>query len=93
MMKDILRRVFWPILKFFETSENSGAHRKSHRVALNIVGVLFILLSFGSAAAGYASGQIASLIPVLVFFSVGLVAVVLGTLGSNDAVSKIWGIK
>ncbi|MDR5907773.1 hypothetical protein [Franzmannia qiaohouensis] len=92
-MKDILRRVFWPILRFFETSENSGAHKKSHRVALNIVGVLFILLSFGSAVAGYTSGQIAAFIPVLVFFSVGLVAVVLGTLGSNAAVSKIWGVR
>lgn len=92
-MKSVLRRVFWPILRFFETGEGSEAHKKSHRVALNIVGVLFMSLSLGSAVAGYTSGQMASLIPVLVFFCVGLVAVVLGTLGSNSAISKIWGIK
>lgn len=86
-------RIFWPILKFFETDEEPANYKKSHRVALNIVGTLFIFLSLGSAGAAYFSGELGSLIPVVVFFCVGLVTVVVGSLGSNGAVSKIWGTK
>lgn len=86
-------RIFWPILKFFETDVEPANYKKSHRVALNIVGTLFIFLSLGSAWAAYFSGELGSLIPVVVFFCVGLVTVVVGSLGSNGAVSKIWGTK
>lgn len=92
-MKEILTKIFWPILKFFETGEEPANYKKSHRVALNVLGALFMLLSFGSAGAAYASGDLGAIVPVLVFFCVGLVAAVVGTLGSNRAVSKIWGTK
>ncbi|WP_081786249.1 hypothetical protein [Halomonas sp. BC04] len=92
-MRKILTRLFWPILKFFETDEESASYKKSHRIVLNIVGALFIFLSLASAVAGYASGQLGSLIPVVVFFCVGSVSVALGVLGSNGAISKIWGMK
>ena len=90
-MRNILTRIFWPILKFFETDEEPANYKKSHRVALNILGILFILLSFGSAWAAESSGERGSLIPAAVFFCVGFVAVIVGSLGSNGAVSKIWG--
>ena len=92
-MKNILARIFWPILKFFETDEDPANYKKSHRVALNIVGALFIFLSLVSATAAYSIGGVGSLIPVVVFFCAGIVAVVVGSLGSNGAVSKIWGTK
>jgi len=92
-MRNILTRIFWPILKFFETDEEPANYKKSHRVALNILGILFIFLSLGSAWAANSSGKLGSLIPVIVFFCVGLVAVVVGSLGSSGAVSKIWGTK
>jgi hypothetical protein len=92
-MKKVLRKVFWPILSFFETNEEPGEYKDSYRFVLKIVGVLFLFLSVVSAFAGYSVGQVGALIPVLVFFSVGLVAMVLGLLGSDAAVSKIWGIK
>ncbi|SFB91674.1 hypothetical protein SAMN05660443_0918 [Marinospirillum celere] len=92
-MRKVLTKLFWPVLCFFETSEEPANYKKSHRVVLNIVGALFILLSLGSATAGYVSGQLVSLIPVVVFFGVGFVAVVLGALGSRGAVAKIWGNK
>lgn len=90
-MKGILTKLFWPILSFFETGEEPVDYKKSHRVVLNILGSVFLLLSMGSIWAGRASGELGALVPVVVFFSLGLVAVVLGTLGSNGAVSKIWG--
>jgi hypothetical protein len=92
-MKNILTKIFWPILRFFETGEDSVNYKKSHRVALNIVGALFIFLSFVSGAAANSVGGISSLIPVIIFLCVGIVATVIGSLGSNGAVSKIWGTK
>ncbi len=92
-MKNVLIRIFWPILKIFETGQDPTNYKKSHRVALNVVGVLFIFLSLVSVAAAYAAGGVGSLIPVIIFFCAGVVAVVVGALGSNSAVSKIWGTK
>ena len=92
-MKNILTRIFWPILKLFETDKDPANYKKSHRVALNVVGVLFIFLSLVSSVTAYATGGVGSLIPVIIFFCAGLVAVVVGSLGSNGAVSKIWGTK
>jgi isoprenylcysteine carboxyl methyltransferase (ICMT) family protein YpbQ len=92
-MRNILTRIFWPILKFFETDAEPANYKKSHRVALNILGVLFMFLSLVSAWAAYSVVGLGSLIPVVVFFCVGLVAVVVGSLGSVGAVAKIWGTK
>lgn len=92
-MKSALTRIFWPILRIFESGEEPAHYKKSHRVALVVLGVLFTLLSLGSATAAYLSGEPGALIPVVVFFGVGLVALVVGTLGSDRAVSRIWGTK
>lgn len=92
-MKKILRKIFWPILRFFETHEEVANYKKSHRVALNVAGALFVFLSLVSASAAYAIGGVGSLIPVIIFFCVGTVALVVGSLGSDNAVCKIWGTK
>lgn len=92
-MRNILTRIFWPILRFFETDEEPADYKKSHRVALNILGTLFIVLSLGSAWAASSSTELSAFIPVVVFFCAGLVAVVVGSLGSKGSVAKIWGTK
>ena len=92
-MENILTRVFWPILKWFEKDVYSVNYKKSHRVALNIVGVLFLFLSMVSVAAAYFTSELGAVIPVIIFFCAGLVAVVVGALGSNSAVSIIWRTK
>jgi len=92
-MKNIFTRIFWPILSLFETNIDPKNYKKSHRVALNVVGALFIFLSIVSSVTAYSTGGVGSLIPVIIFFCAGLVAVVVGALGSNGAVSKIWGTK
>lgn len=92
-MKTVLTKIFWPILKFFETEEVPVNFKKSHRVALNLMGALFIFLSFVSIWATSSMVSLGSLIPVVVFAGVGIVALVVGFLGSNGAVSKIWGTK
>ncbi len=90
-MRSGLRKLCWPILRFFETDEEPKNYKKSHRIILNSVGALFLLLSLGAAAAAGSSDGTGAFIPAVVFFCVGFVSVVVGTLGSDRAVSKIWG--
>jgi len=92
-VKSILQKIFWPILKVFETTEEPVNYKPSHRVILNIVGSLFVLLSLGSAAAALNSDQLGALVPVVVFFCIGFVSLLVGALGSDSAVAKIWGNK
>lgn len=90
-MRHALKKLFWPILKHFETDQEPANYKQSHRVALVIVGVLFLCLATGSGLAAVLSNQLGALIPVVVFAALGVVTVVIGSLGSNGAVSKIWG--
>lgn len=92
-MKNILTKVFWPILKFFETDDVPANYKTSHRFALNGLGTLFLFLACISAGATYLTGDMGSLFPVIIFGAIGTVAVVVGSLGSNGAVAKIWGTK
>ena len=92
-MKAILIKLFWPILKFFETDVEPAGYKQSHRIILIVMGGLFMVLATGSALSSYTANEMGGLIPAVVFFLVSLTAVVVGTLGSNGAVSKIWGNK
>ena len=92
-MKQQLIRLFWPILSFFESDEDPKHYKRSHRVILVVVGLLFLSLSIASGVAAYSSSESGAFIPAVVFFAVGSVSVVVGALGSNAAVSKIWGTK
>ena len=90
-MKEILVKLFWPILRVFESGQEPINYKKSHRIILLVVGSLFLLLSMGSAVSAFHSGGVGAIIPIIIFFAVGLVAVVIGALGSDSAVVKIWG--
>ena len=92
-MKQLLRKLFWPILRFFETDNVGSNYKSSHRVILIVVGFLFFVLSVASGAASVYANELGALIPVVIFFAISLVAIVVGTLGSDGAVSKIWGNK
>ena len=92
-MKNSLRKLFLPILSIFESGEGEYSYKESHRKILLIVGALFLILSAVSAILAISSSQMGGLIPFLVFFLVGFVCEVVGLLGSNRAVAKIWGSK
>jgi len=94
LMKPLLKKIFKPILAPLEADqvdEEAPNYKKSHRVVLIIVGSLFLFLAITSSIFTYISSELGGLIPVLVFLAIGLVAVVVGALGSNHAVSKLWG--
>lgn len=92
-MKAILRKIFSPILNYFEAGDGVYAYKKSHRVVLLVVGILFTLLSVSIFIAGMMFARIEALLPGVVFFAIGITSLVVGALGSNRAVSKIWGNK
>jgi type IV secretory pathway TrbF-like protein len=90
-MKQRLRQLFAPLLKPLESGKVGPNYKASHRTVLNVVGVLFLVLATVSITALVYTGKVGALVPVLVFLGVGGVCVVVGTLGSDVAVSKMWG--
>ncbi|BFM18270.1 hypothetical protein R50073_44530 [Maricurvus nonylphenolicus] len=92
-MKSLLRQVCAPVLTIFESGDGDYAYKPSHRIVLIVMGCLFsglaamvvALMLLGSGGdPGYA-------IPALVFGGAGLVSLIVGTLGNDRAVAKIWG--
>jgi hypothetical protein len=86
-----LRKVFWFVLQFFEQGDGPYRYKPMYRKVLLAVGCLFALLCavsvyFSAGVAGFGA-----LIPVLVFATVSAVCLIVGLLGSERAVSRIWG--
>lgn len=92
-MKEFLQKVFSPILNTFENGDDDYAYRPSHRKILIVVGALFLVLSAGALAATLVAEMYGGLIPVAVFLAVGLVCEVVGALGSDKAVARMWKSK
>ena len=92
-MKQTLRKVFQPLLAIFESGTEEYKVDKTHRKILLAVGVLFLTLSIISGVFTISAAQLGGLIPVIAFFLLGFVCVVVGLLGDDRAVAKIWGSK
>lgn len=91
LMKSYLRQLFAPILDIFESGEAEYAYKPSHRTILLAVGALFLLLSLASLVMAISSAQWAAGLPFVIFFCVGTVCAVVGALGTDRAVAKLWG--
>jgi hypothetical protein len=89
-MKAILRKVFAPILNIFERSEGGYNYKSSYRTILNVVGSLFLFLSLASLAAAVSTSQFGAGLPFVIFLCVGSVCLIVGFLGTDKAVAKIW---
>lgn len=92
-MRNSLTRLFWPILGFFEKGELPQGSRPSHRKILLAVGFLFMVLVAVSLYFALISGIVGAAIPIVIFSGISLVCFVVGLLGTDRAVAKIWGIK
>lgn len=90
-MKQRLRQLFSFILKPMESGEVGPNYKDSHRTVLNVVGIMFLVLATVSAIALLYTGKTGALIPVLVFLGIGGLSLIVGALGSDAAVSKMWG--
>ena len=90
-MKDFFIRMFWFVLRYFEKGDEPYAYKPSSRTILLVVGVLFSALSGGSLYFSLQKGEVTALLPILVFFAVGAVCLIVGLLGSDRAVATLWG--
>ena len=89
-MRALLRKLFAPALNPFESGSDEYAYRSSHRKILIALGLLFLLLSSGCLFASITAEATAGLLPTTVFFVVGSVCEIVGWLGNERAVARIW---
>jgi hypothetical protein len=90
-MKQLLRKLCSPILNGLESGDEPYAVKPLNRKILVVIGVLFLGLGSAVAYLSIDMGEIGFLIPVVVFGGVSLVTLVVGVLGTDRAVAKIWG--
>jgi len=89
-MKHKLRIIFSPILKMFESGTEDFVYKSSHRTILIIMGFLFSALA--SLVFWFSLGEDpVYLLPVLIFGAIGLVSILVGLIGTDRGVEKIWG--
>ena len=90
-MKSLFRTLFSPILNIFESGSDDYAYKPLNRKILIVIGLLFGGLGSAVAYLSFDKGEPGFLIPVIVFFGISLVTLVVGVLGNERAVAKIWG--
>lgn len=90
MMKSLLRKLFAPILNVFEKGDGPYAYKSLNRKILIVIGIMFLGLASAVAYLAVGQGEPGFVLPVLVFAAVSLVTLVVGLLGSDRAVAKIW---
>lgn len=89
-MKQQLRKVFSPLLGMFESGSDEFAYKPSHRKILVFMSFLFSVLALLVLIMNR-GGDIGYLFPTVVFGLIGFVGLVVGLLGTDRAVAKIWG--
>ncbi|CAA6826067.1 MAG: Unknown protein [uncultured Thiotrichaceae bacterium] len=88
-MKAILRSLFSPLLTVFESGAEDYEYKPSHRTILLVMGSLF--LGLAALVLWSAIGHdIVYFLPVVVFGTLGFVSLIIGLLGNDRAVAKIW---
>lgn len=89
-MKEQLRKLCSPVLKIFERGDEPYNYKPLNRKILIVMGLLFSGLATGVFYVS-PSGNYGFLLPVIVFYTVGIVCIIVGVLGNDRAVAKIWG--
>lgn len=90
MLKQKLRTIFAPVLNTLESGTEPFAYKASHRIILKVMGVLFSGLA--TLVFWFARGQDPGyFLPVIVFGLMGFISLLVGFLGTDRAVAKIWG--
>lgn len=91
-MKETLRKLCSPVLKVFESSEGEGEYeyKPSHRTILIVLGFLCLVIASVSLTVTIITSEVAGIIPIMLFLLTGLVCEMVGCLGSDRAVARIW---
>ncbi|HFE37662.1 MAG TPA: hypothetical protein ENK06_04465 [Gammaproteobacteria bacterium] len=89
-MKQNLRKIFSPLLRKFEAGDQPFSYKPSHRIILLVMSAIFAGL--GTAVFFVAPGDdLSYLLPVILFVGGGVLGILIGLLGNDRAVAKIWG--
>lgn len=89
-MKQKLRALFAPILNIFESGNEEFVYKSSHRSILIFIACMFS--GMASAVFFVAQGKDPGyFLPVLIFGGIGFISFIIGFLGTDRAVAKIWG--
>jgi len=92
-MKETLRKLFSLLLNIFEKGDAPYTSNPLGRKILIVMSALFSGLAFIVANLIPEGGDMGYIFPVLIFGSLGFVGLVVGLLGTDRAVAKIWGNK
>jgi drug/metabolite transporter (DMT)-like permease len=90
-MHALLRTLFAPLLNILEKGDEPYGYKPSHRKILLAVGTMFLFLAGVSLFFGMIAGGVGAFVPAVVFFLVSVVCIVVGAVGSERAVAKLWG--
>ena len=90
-MKATLRKLFSFILNTFEKGSEPYDCKPFNRKILLVIGTIFSGLTILVLVFLPDNVGLGFLIPVVVFSAVALVSLVVGLLGTDRAVAKIWG--
>jgi hypothetical protein len=89
-MKETMRKLCSPLLGMFESGDGEFEYKKSYRTILLVLGVLCLVISSISLTVTIMTGEFAGIIPIMLFLLTGLVCGVVGLLGNDRAVARIW---
>lgn len=89
-MKAVMRKLCSPLLKMFESGEDKYDYRPSHRTILIVLGLLCLVIASISLTVTMMTGEFAGIIPIMLFLLTGLVCEIVGLLGNDRAVARIW---
>lgn len=92
-MKSQLRAIFSPLLNVFERGDEPYNYKPLNRTILLATSTLFTLLTGVIIWLALRQSELSYLLPAVIFGSVALTGVLVGTLGNDRAVAKIWGNK
>ncbi|NVK72425.1 hypothetical protein C0J08_07555 [Marinomonas sp. CT5] len=89
-MKSLLRKLCFPVLSMFESGEGEYDYKPSHRTILIVLGGLCLVIASASLAVTLVTRELAGVIPILLFLLTGLICEIVGLLGTDRAVARIW---
>lgn len=90
-MKSSFRHLFNFVLKPFESGEEPYRYKPSYRWILNAMSVLFLGLAGSVLFFAVKQDAFGYFLPIVLFGGVGLFGLIIGLLGEDRAVAKVWG--
>jgi len=91
-MKQILIKLFSPVLNVFESGTEDYVYKPSHRSILIFIACMFSAMAM--AVFWVAQGKDPDyFLPVIIFAVIAFVSFLIGFLGTDRAVAKLWGTR